>query len=711
MYQQQPMNAGFGLPVPSSPINQQFWVQSNLPYQVPFVPAVQVAPEMQNYLPLITGHSILAIQQGAQRNELRSFYFNLCSANAWQNRDFADHVTGVAQLAHLLIVSNRLVPEQAVGQAAQMMTDMLVSQQAVKYENYFARYMTPEMVHSVRENMGRFQAAQAQIQQLYGGGMGGGYLGGYGNSAPMGRGPTFVGAPGNYGAPPPPNSGGYPNRFAAPSHTTTLDQLFRDDRGTPNNTPVNDGFGRTYGAATSTNRPVEEITMSPGSGVEHKAPKFPPAFGTSDASRGVQPAVAPKQPEVKRMPPPTHVPISSDREWPKVYDPTRPYDSMIMEGGEEIRPAYTSGWTTTYSIENPYPLVYRLSDQMLFHVRNTDGHINELVLERNETMGYLDNELDPKLRAAVKAAAANPNIITALNWKGAAMIQQVDGKPFTQPLEIAEEGNFEVEVEAFPITDETVIQAHSLAEANVKLTMACSNAGITRDDSKSLEYYVDLLTPVAVSQAEVRRAVTSLKSCTSLTTMVEKLVEFRDKLPTDLFATIDKRLTDRLNHVIDKSLGLQGWNIDSFFDDLNELLALIRNDYGDTLVDALQDNYRDVVGPAVEVLASNGLSRYLESIGSEETSPDKSNLLVFRDRVSVLNVPWSYDDMALEIRDGGLVTQTRLPEVYAVLEAVFHRTRASHIPFAHHYLVTKDQKRLEFRRGFLGRNSIVVYPA
>ena len=720
MYQQH-ANYASGLPVPSSPPNGQFWVHQGLPYQPPVIPQFNLAPELQQYVALIVGHSMMTIQQGAQRNELRCFYFNLCSANAWQNPAFVEHLTGVGQLAHLYMATQRAHPEAAIQAASTHMTDFMISDYARRHENYFAKVLTPEMVASVRDNLQRFAAISQQIQQFYSGGMqsnfGGGFGGGFGSpQGGMSRGPTFVGggpAPGNFGGGFGSGGGGFPNRHVATASVpnnrlTSLNNLYRDDRTEPPPQMEDKGFMRSYGADRTSVGPTEELTMTPGQGVEHRKTQFPPPFNSG------QVAEAPAQPTpVKtesRLPPPTHVPIDVEREWPKVYDVTRPYDSMVMETGEELRPAHTSGWTTTFNIESPYPLVYRLSDQMLFHVRRPDGEISEMVLERNETMGYLDNELDPELRSAAMAAAANPNLVSVLNWKGAALIQQVDGKPYTEPLEIPEDGTVELQVEAFPITDETVIQAHSLAEANVRLTLNYTAAGLQRDDSKTVEYYVDLLTPIGGDRSEARRVLATLRTANNFDSLLDALSSSRGKLGEEVFAVVDQRLTDRLNVILDKSMGLTGWSIDSFYNDLRELLQAIRETYNDSLIATLEDNYSDIVSPAIQVLNNNGLERYLVSIGSPETNPGKSNLLAFRDRVSVLNVPWSFDDMALEIRDGGLVSQTRLPEIYAVLEASFHRTKSSHIPFAHHYLVTKDQKRLEFRRGYLGRGAIILFP-
>ena len=72
-----------------------------------------------------------------------------------------------------------------------------------------------------------------------------------------------------------------------------------------------------------------------------------------------------------------------------------------------------------------------------------------------------------------------------------------------------------------------------------------------------------------------------------------------------LKAVLDKRLTSSLVEALQKSMGLEDWNIDSFDADYHELLKVLGEKFpgSTTLTDALNTFAPEIIGRAVSVLA------------------------------------------------------------------------------------------------------------
>jgi hypothetical protein len=77
------------------------------PGQPHFIPAVNVPPQIQQYLPLITSVIIMEIQNKVQQNPLRVFMFNLYSMNQYNNREFCELVEICANYIHLAMMNSR----------------------------------------------------------------------------------------------------------------------------------------------------------------------------------------------------------------------------------------------------------------------------------------------------------------------------------------------------------------------------------------------------------------------------------------------------------------------------------------------------------------------------------------------------------------------------------------------------------------------------
>lgn len=714
------------LPVPITPLNQQFAVQMNqLPMNPPVVPNINIGA-LQQYLQPITGYSMGVVQQYAAKNALRSFLFNLLSRNGWQNPEFEQFVSGVAQLAELFgMTINGIQVEQAVQKAAEEMASMQACIYAAQNEQAFVQFVDQRLANDIGVELRKYQTYQAQFQRLAqpqpafgGGGMGGwpqqNTAVGRGYQPQQGRGVQFVGgnnAPRQMGQ----MWGNSPANNAVRGNSGGMWGNPQDNSPRFGGSTLGGGAAGGFGGGLGRRAQVEEVTLDAQGGDFRQ-------FGTNQQGQFSE---LPQEPVVERRPitpasrqssfqqGPSHVAVSAESEWPKVANPLRPWDSVLMEDGTEIRPAHISGWTKTVTEDQPYHLVYDPNQYMLFHVRLPNGDVQEKLYPRSEDMGYLDHELDPKLKAQVREVEQEGSgQVVAPNWGLAQALRP-------HPLHAASVPASQESSEATESTDipsdqpvvfEEVIQAHSLAEAEVKLSFLARGDEQLRGLKPPYEFYFDQITPITVEKNEIN-TVRQLADCQTYESLLNKLYEVKPRLPEAVWAAVDERLTKNLNEALEKNLTLEGWSIDSFFGDFEDLLAALRPVRGDLLVDTFVEYAPEVIHSALSVLSGESFAKYLRAArGDSENGKDLGqHLLAFRDRTSVTYVPWKYSDLSLDLTHGGLVPENDMPELYAALEAILARTLDLPVTFAHRYIVTADKKTLEVRRGYLGKDSILLF--
>ncbi len=754
-----------GLPVPVVPPNQAMFIQGGLPHQPPFVVPINGSPELQSLAPLVTGYVLLEINQQAGKNELRSFFFNLASDNGYQNQFLQQLTQATADLSEYYILQQRLQPEQAVRMAASDVCSTMVAVVAQQFQQGLQQYITQQQVNDLNGLLHKHQQIQQMLQQFhnpnpgYGGyqqpmmqGGAPGYNTGYGNRGAGGyppggfhRGGAGTMGPRIGGHQPytprpgamPTHTGYNPNYSAGPRGQVVGGDMWRMGGGPSYGNPetetarVGMGMGRRRAGAV-----VDEVEFAPNNTPQRHIPivaepepvqTYEPVqaseinWGKPRVDSGVRTVAPAVEEEINIFAPlPTreepraqYVSLSSDREWPKVADPLRPYDEMLLEDGSVVKPALTSGWKVTLNQERPYPLVYDYNKYVLFHVRRPDGTVTEILNERNDDMSYLDNELDPALRAQARDRQ-NQERTTVVEpvWKLADKMRPLQANSsVVAPVEPEPvEDGAEVEAPAPAVVDGIAI-AHSLAEAQIKAQLTAGKDKRVDLSTMPIEYYFDLISTVNTDQNH-SYTVRSLDSLTSFEVLKTKLLEVQDQLGEAVFGAIDTRLTAAINEAMDKNLSLDGWKIDSFVGDYDELIAALNNTCGAYMTDALKDHARKIIGSSLAVLAGDSYKRYLKEVGAEESEEMAgTTFLLFRDRCSVTQVPWTQADLSLVIGEGGLIPEAQSAELHKAVAEIFERTPDEPVVFARRYLLTSDRKRLEIRKGFLGQNSYLLYPA
>lgn len=749
------------LPDPRLPPNQQAMLPG-LPYQCPLQVNVQLSPTMQQMLPMITGHAINAVQQNAARNPIRSFYFNILSRNNWNNVEVANLITGVSQLAEMYILYNRMTPDQAIAAAADKLAGWMTALLVQQYPQQLTPLLTQEQMNSTQQMLAEFAQVQQQIQQFtmsqspqqmmqngyqqHGGYQQGGYpQGGYPPPGPPRGYPQMGGGypgPGTaYGRPggPPPGMMGHRqvggsiwaqgnNGVPAPTGA----QLGTGLRPRVNAKPpqveelVMEANGTRTAAVWDHPTPPSGHRPMPAGMPARTIPPHPMQNQRHTQQHTAAPAVvgtsvfANPQPVASQEELPTHLSIAPDKPWPKFSTkPGRPYDSILLEDGSELRPASLSGWTRTFREEMPYHLLYDPLLYVLFHLRKPDGTIVETIKEKTEAMAYLDHELDPKLRAAaLERAAQSSEQVVGVNWELASKLRPHPLQPAATPNVVTtpDTGDEAQDSEVTPRVLNNVLQAHSLREAEVKLSVLSNSDASLKTENGLIEFYFDEVTPVVSDDTGMIDLIRQMSEVASYSELHTALVENKTDIPEALFKAIDERLAKGVSDALSKNMSLEGWSITSFVDDYHDLVKLLKDKFSEHLVNTFNDHGSEVINAALAVLSGNALVDYLRSVGSDVDYPKEdeeveAGLVAFCNRTSVTRVPWRKADLSIDLTSGGVIPEKTMPELYRAVDSIFDRTVDLPITFARRYIETADKQLLELRRGYFGTDCLLMFEA
>lgn len=327
-------------------------------------------------------------------------------------------------------------------------------------------------------------------------------------------------------------------------------------------------------------------------------------------------------------------------------------------------------------------------------------------------MKYLDHELDPKLKAQVREAEQDPDTVVAPDWGLAKALRPHPLAPASVPADEQEasEGN-DLPTGTEPVVLDDVVQAHSLPEAEVKLNLIARNDEKLRGLKPPFEFYFDQITPIPVEKNEIN-TVRAMDNCQTYSALREKMFEAKDRLPEAVWRAIDERITKAINEALTKNLSLKGWAIDTFYDDYPDLVDALQSSYSEQLVGIFEGHSTQVIGSALSVLSGESFAKYLRTIQGDSNGKDSGGrLLAFRDRCSVTYVPWKYSELSLDLTRGGMVPEAEMPELYAAMDAILERTFDHPVTFARRYLMTTDKKLIEVRRGYLGKESVLLFDA
>lgn len=707
-----------------------------LAHNPPFVVDVQVDPKLNEFIPLFTGYTLDCIVQTAKQNEARLLFQQLMETD---HQALSELVQTLANIVEFYVESQGLGPGQvevAIRETVQLVINGYLAMAVKAYPDEFGKVLTQQQAADVQPYIGQLEDVQFQAQRFFGTGGQAGWAGGQasqqrggwqpqgrGGSAPRGGGWQRGGGNQAGGArvartrwdePDQGRGGGYQpaTRDNWPGNVHQTRQSGGGGGGgswtTGGGGARRSGGGSTIwddtGASTRKAVPTDGSYNAGGfvrqrrESIQQPERQPPPMRQQQQSTRGNAPPAMEKQTVVDGQ---TFIPARNSHEWPKVISRERPWDWILTGDGTQLRPAFKSDWKVTFDHEVPFTPWYDSNTHILFHIKSPQGVVSEEAIQREDTMKYVDHELDPVLRQKGAEAARARDEKVAPAWQ---LVEQLRPNP-SSPLATAEPLSDDVVGEKVKLVNpDSYLITTSLSDA---VKRACLKLKVDNPDvlKQAFELYVErgVLTTTVNPDFGFMYQLTNAASYKQLFQLM-----IDADANEELLKEVDKRMVVGINQALTQNMGLKAWGITNFLEDFGDLLAALKDDYGDSVVQTFETF-------AVEVI-SRHLAHYSEQELDETVRKavgldDDVNALVWRERSSVTRLPFTSEDFNIPADTGVMVSPSVYPEMHNTLCAIFERTNDLPYTFYGRYLATEDGVVYSIVKGYLNDEAVLVFKA
>lgn len=690
---------------------------SGLAHNPPFVVPVQIDQQLEEFIPLFTGYALDCIVSMASKNDARKLFQQLMEQD---QQALGELVQALANVVEFYTFSEQLAPNQvevAIRNAVEPVVNNYLALAVNAYPQEFGRFLSEDMVADVQNYIRAFEDIKFQAQRFFHGGQQQGF-GGRGSWQPQGRGNYGGGGGGNWQQ----RGGGNAGRIGQGYQSRSRwDEPGQDQggqgytRASQDNWPGNRGATGGRGNWTQSQNRTGRANIWDDSGVSRKSAPTDTSFNSTGGGRMRRQFDQPQRhapvQEERRTVVPTHpnaqtvdgvlfVPARQDREWPKIKDPQRIWDHILMQDGTQLRPAHLSDWKPTFDPERPFTPWFDPETQILFHYKAPDGNVSVQVINREDTMNYLDHELDPELRRKGEDAARAREGKLAPAWQ---MVETLRPNP-SQPLATAEPLGEDAEGERVELVNpDTYLVTSSLSDA---IKRACLRLKVDAPEvlKQAFELYVDrgVLTTILNPNFGL---LFEMANAENFKALFHQMNETDDE---ELVKEVDARMVTAINLALQQNMGLQGWSITNFREDYGDLVVALKEEHGDLVVQALEGWSTQVISRALAHYSKSDLDASVRKVVGLD---DNVTALVWLERSSVTRLPISSDELRVPVDTGVLVSPTVFPEIHNTLDSIFGRTEDMPHTFYGRYIATTDGAVYSLTKGYLNDQAILIFKA
>lgn len=630
-------------------------MSNNVLYNPPIVIPVDVDPALRDATPLFTGYAIAVLSDipNDNRGPGREQFMSIMQR---EERLFAEMVQIIASLSEYLLISNNASPneiEAAIQQVVKPVVDgyygLVIDRYAREFEQ--ARTISQQQYDDRVVVQQKLQAMISEMDRFNGNG-----------SGTRGRGTGFSSTGGGWGA---------GHRAQQNDIRKAADSVFTGDT--------------RRGAATH-----DEDNFSAGGRVTRQVVKEPePLQHKPNVWEGRQ-----------------FLPmISGSTTYPLTLNPRKPWDWVVANNtGLMLQPACSSQWKLSYKAGHTVPW-YDPQTAILMYMKKPSGEVVTQALTREIDMNYLDHEQDPELRLMAKEEALARDNRVPIAFQLVESIRPVPGKPLAElgPVNDGNHENVEVEVLSTPDTYELANNARALFDRNML------RLKVDEDPSKkkAYEFYADIyeLTTLPNPNVKLLSEMSDQSDFCRLAALVTTALQGPDK---ELAEMVNTRMTEAVNHALAVNMGLAGWSIDSFHEDIVGCLNLITDHAGAQSNLVLSDSAVEIIGSTLSHFsAEEGHDGIYAALGLDDIVKDDESILIWRARTSMTRIPLSSHDLGLPV-DARMIDQTNFPAFYSACEAILSRTPDHPVAFKNRYLALTDGKVYELTAGFYDRSALIV---
>ena len=652
--------------------------------QPPFVPNVQCAQPLIQWLPLIAYEAINSLQTDAQRSELRMFLYNQMSHNGYQNQDFHEFVARLADLVNLFMLARGGQDiQRTVQECALMYTKYKSADNCLKYPALMAglpqgtamqidfehkRFLetVQQMEMALQRNSGNQMGYQPPMQNP-GYGQPIGSFGGQQQPQPYRPPMNALAQPYN-----PPGAG----RYDRPGQSSN----WRDNvPATPFSPPAGLYHNQPQATQEAGNWRNQQLS-STNKFTTSSAPEVTLAIAARTETIPTQMASG-VQSSVTSMAPPEPVKNSNA--------------GIVVKAGDP-------GVEWVSSEKYPYTFAFNPNRSQVYYRFDEDGKMQPILTKKEIS------PMDRQIHLATPSIA--PSWSTAIPTEATTLDSDSAIVSTYQKLEDL------VQVEQIPHLATAISNVEHIAKAKVAVD---SNAHIVLPKNKRPAFIVFpgvTVDTVAVQPQgiDVVEKIVETPTMNNVAAVLESLSDdtaLGNTPNQKLKRAIDRRLTARVNKFIKKELALTSGSIGNYEEDIRDLGPYLASQFGAATAKIFNDALPRLVKEALTfATGSSAISiedTYFDFVPKKEDQ--QVSQISFLDFNQYTYVDLTSIDLALDLatlKSAVGVLESELPLVYALAKKSLAGEEG--ISLHNYYLITSDDVVFEVTRGAINPEYIFI---
>ncbi|MBB5409172.1 hypothetical protein HDG34_003113 [Paraburkholderia sp. HC6.4b] len=636
----------------SLPVSPQALEQGFLRFSIqdpPYVPRVEIESWMYSYVRIVAGLSANVIQEQAQSNPLRVFFFNLFARNNFANEEFTALVQGILDYVVVTVVSQPGIQVEAILDDAVRNLIELMTASMTKLYPQLGHYLNAQSAEVVNGHIREFERITEAIKEYR-------RRFGYQQISP---GQPGIRSPGyDRMAVPPARPGGFPDIYPA------LDRQ-----------PVPAGYPARYDGVHDASAQLFGGVQSPQSTAPRSGEIFSSRFSNlSDTS----------------MPRYAHVNGSTSQ------------GNRTMNAVIEEKPAHKDGpledINETALVWFPfrdqlYHPIYDPDAHQLFYQKLAGGDVLAVLRNRGDDMDY------DRHRTKSVFGPIPPALDLDDRERVADRLQQ-GLKEIRQERQAREE---EAVPEVCTRVKEAVIEESSLEAVWLQAAIEWQASAESGDRPGIFRVYGDVY-DIAVGDEDESDFVESLRTAGTFRNLRRTLDDQYGVVSESLWHKANDRATRLVNRVLALNLGLRETSIDSFTEDLEALLQMLRQSHGAAMVEALERHQRTLIAAIYRETPGDNQAFITDGLcDSWPEGLDRPKLTFMSSWSSLTFVNCTSHELAVEWASdtAALVTRHAVPVFYQIVRDIVEEARVVGHNLEHYLLQTTDGKIIEIGTAFL----------
>lgn len=652
---------------PTQPERNQ--LQGIGPENPPAVPQIPVDPQLAGYLPAVSGAVAVEIQATANLNSPRMFMFNQMSVNNFANGDFQSLVLGVFDYVAAAMMKRIYPNVEAAFQDA--ITRVTQAYAAFNIRQYPAlqQYVDAQQMQSWGQSLTWYDGVRSEIEamkrnmqnQPMGGGFAGGQQGNWGNqgggNAGTGWSNRWSGGSGGGQQ----NLGGYSSQFnLQPQRATGTVSAFGGSRAVMSGTQGSGQVGRDMGGGGRYSSPPSASFQ-------------PQATAAQDVLR---------QPFTSKEPPVQQNELQAPA-------PDQQVAQEVPAAGN------LSMWRP--SQKYPYLPAYNPAKQVLYFLDEGAGVIQPILKPKDSQVDY-DRHATNATFGPVPATVnlSDPAAVLGRIDDGVKQLKAEQAAP--RQTQGPEFKNRDALIKTGTICETS--EAMAIFQGSVSLAMVQKVPDIYRACARVAE-------PV-VSKVDESSLVEDYAKSTSFNQLRDKLNATAASATPAMWHAANNKATALINRLLKQNLSLPDWAIGSFVLDYAELVALLRQTYGDAIPAALEKHQADNIKANFQLMYADTAKTMTDTFLEDYKPPEGKEapqITYLSSDLSLTYLNCLAHELDIELNSatlGAAVSQENTPELYALLEDLFKYVEANGGDFDRHLIITNDTRILEASQGYLG---------